>query len=110
MPRLIDADKLSEWIADQFCEDMPKHWDRTAEAILEHMNEMPTAKPSQYGQCWGCKCEAIKPGHWKRVKAYPNIIICDECGEAFEQREYWNYCPNCGATMDKERREDAETY
>lgn len=56
--------------------------------------------PSLYGQCWGCKCEAIKHGHWKRAKAYPNIIICDECGEAFEQRGHWNYCPNCGATMD----------
>lgn len=53
--RLIDADKLSEWIAEQFCEDMPKHWDSTAESILRHLNKMPTVDAVEAVRCKNCE-------------------------------------------------------
>ena len=88
MPRLIDADKAYKRL-------MRYTNNQHALGIKETLDAVPTVDP-------------VKRGHWKRTKAYPNIIICDECGEAFEQRELWNYCPNCGAKMDKERRKDAD--
>lgn len=113
--RLIDANELSEWIAEQFCEDMPKHWDRTAEAILQHINEMPTVEPSHYGQCWGCKCDLIenKRGHW--IKRNPFMLaVCSECGgvaigmHGFDETKT-PYCPHCGAKMDEEEKDENKT-
>lgn len=100
MPRLIDADELLKHAYDSGAWKDAEIGFHQRVVDIEDIEDAPTVKPSLYGQCWGCKCEAIKPGHWKRTKAYPNIIFCDECGEAFEQRGHWNYCPNCGAMMD----------
>ena len=101
MPRLIDADKLSEWIADQFCEDMPKHWDRTAEAILRHINEMPTVDP-------------VKHGYWKIIQEY--YMECSVCKTRIDKRDLeWamdvdaDYCPHCGAKMDEEVEDEDQT-
>ena len=37
---MINAVELADWIDEQFCRDMPKHWDRTAEAIIKKIYEM----------------------------------------------------------------------
>lgn len=40
-------------------------------------------------------------GRWISHYAY---VDCSECGESAD--EHYNYCPNCGAIMDLERRSD----
>lgn len=50
--------------------------------------------------------EERREGRWKQTKAYSEIIFCSECGEPFKQSnsaDTWNYCPNCGARMEKEK-------
>lgn len=46
---------------------------------------------------------AEKRGRWKRIKAYPDLVFCDECGEPFKSNpnEEWNYCPNCGCKNER---------
>lgn len=40
----------------------------------------------------------VRHGRWKRYGK--NLGECSECGEVVSVRN--NYCPNCGAKMDKE--------
>lgn len=56
----------------------------------------------------------VKHGEWDNSGRYKFAdgslaIRCSECGCALHSEEYkkyhWNFCPNCGAKMDGERRE-----
>lgn len=91
--RLIDADALFEALGlDQHNngEGMTSDEEMVAEAIMT----APTIE-----------AEPVRRGRWKRTIAYPNIIICDECGEPYKKSnssDKWNYCPNCGAKMEME--------
>lgn len=62
--------------------------------------------------------EPVRHGHWCVTQAYPHTIYCSECFQRFAQAHWavWedgslprDYCPHCGAKMDGERIEDAET-
>lgn len=43
------------------------------------------------------------PGEWQWISAY-SFYRCSECYEIAERRT--PYCPNCGAKMDGERKDD----
>ncbi len=56
--------------------------------------------------------EEVRHGRWKEQEADMDTIYeCSVCGEPFVTLEgtpadnLWNYCPNCGAIMDKEENE-----
>ena len=52
----------------------------------------------------GMKAADVAPvvhGRWKRYGK--NLGECSECGEIVSVRN--NYCPNCGAKMDGERKD-----
>lgn len=45
----------------------------------------------------------IRQGYWKGkpISGYARVV-CSACGTIFtENPGRWNYCPNCGAKMDK---------
>lgn len=49
------------------------------------------------------EAEPVRHGHWVETK-YP-LFTCSECGAIYQDTEYgYNYCPNCGAKMDGERK------
>ncbi len=95
MPRLIDADALlvkAEVIGNE------------GVVYVYDINNAPTVD-----------AEPIKHGHWCVTQAYPHTIYCSECFQRFAQAHWaiWedgslprDYCPNCGAKMDGDRRED----
>jgi len=45
----------------------------------------------------------IVHGHWI---IYPDVCVCSECNG--DSPSIFNYCPNCGATMDEEAKEGWE--
>lgn len=103
MPRYIDADLLKLGINKNdeiFCTPVRP-------LIIDLIDNMPTAD-----------VQPVKPGHWidKGVlENYPrpginvyHLLCCSECGALHRVRPYFeggwinaNYCPNCGAKMDK---------
>ena len=49
----------------------------------------------------------VKHGHWEEIRdAYGQLEgwMCKKCGREMKAKE--NYCPNCGAKMDDEKRSD----
>ena len=93
--RLIDADALkANYVAiDYIITGTTSHSLCHQYVSLEDINRAPTIEP-----------KFMRHGKWKRIKAYPGIIFCDECGEPFEKsnsNDKWNYCPNCGAKMEE---------
>lgn len=85
--RLIDADEFKaqhDWLLH--C-DFPYLTEATLEELID---DAPTVD-----------AVPVRHGRWKVAPVY---IKCSECGESFMLMPQ-NYCPNCGARMDGERRE-----
>ena len=91
MKRYIDADELLTKLPD----DLPYK-----ASVKRVLMQTPTADVVE-----------VKHGKWKYVDGdlgYSDLE-CSECGAitVFFDDERFNYCPNCGAKMDGERREYA---
>ena len=52
----------------------------------------------------------VRHGRWLTTDAYPHHLYCSVCYKTYAKNVKWvneldlptNYCPNCGARMDKE--------
>ena len=52
----------------------------------------------------------VRHGRWMTTDAYPHHLYCSVCYKTYAKNAKWvneldlptNYCPNCGARMDKE--------
>lgn len=103
MSRYIDAESLIE----AWCKEVDIEPDDRGAAfigyqqIIRLINEAPTVD-----------VEPIKHGEWEVTDAYPHNVYCSECHKTYAQTHWqvWtdkekplprNYCPNCGAKMDK---------
>ena len=51
--------------------------------------------------------EPVRHGHWKTNSDRPDTLICSACKCGFDMWKHdpHNFCPNCGAKMDKEKNE-----
>lgn len=48
------------------------------------------------------EAEPVRHGHWINQDAIaPGFSSCSVCGVWYLTEEAFNYCPNCGAKMDK---------
>ena len=103
MSRYIDADKLrKDEIARCHCVPCVGSNDNNYKDLDEVLNEAPTADVVE-----------VRHGHWIEHTVKPDWLEddvevfynCSECGSS-----HWSiippYCPNCGAKMDGERREE----
>lgn len=111
MPRYIDADVAYKLIQEQlddieitgaFSQGMSKAFN-IAKSILHNQEQVPTADVQE-----------VKHGEWKKVNeplGWQDIDCakCSLCGELFivdedydfdYSREFFIYCPHCGAKMD----------
>ena len=93
MARYIDADALGIGKADRKIFNVPEYADGWNSAV-DIIEEAPTADVAE-----------VKHGEWKGkpIAGYSDIK-CSVCNKVFpHQTGKWNYCPNCGAMMDKEK-------
>lgn len=84
------------------CVELPigKHWDGHTDEDVERLLSIPAADVAP-----------VRHGWWQITDAYPHNVYCSECHKRFAQTHWavWEdgslpreYCPNCGAKMDKE--------
>ncbi len=97
--RLIDADALHEdFMNDLFCLKFSSALQGTPRSdidisnVLERIEDFPTIE-----------AEPVKHGRWIDDRT---SVICGHCNaeysdEIFMMGDNVNYCPNCGAKMDK---------
>jgi len=58
----------------------------------------------------------MRHGRWMTTDAYPHHLYCSVCYKTYAKNAKWvneldlptNYCPNCGARMDKEDEHEAD--
>ena len=68
-------------------------------AILEAIDDAPAVDT----------VEAVH-GRWEKSE-YNGFVRCDKCKDVYIDESWltdgkWNYCPNCGAKMDGERKDN----
>ena len=115
MARLIDADAFGRWINDwrqaiSSNRSKIETYD-TLGMVMDMMDEIPTVD-----------AVPVVHGEWVRDHGDYGKLICSRCkckaGYRAKETELGynifnvspsNYCPNCGAKMDGERRTDADT-
>jgi Zn finger protein HypA/HybF involved in hydrogenase expression len=50
-----------------------------------------------------------KHGEWLKHSYYKGVLICSDCNHGSNMYDKdFNFCPNCGAKMDKAESEDKE--
>ena len=100
MSRYIDKEPIVEFITKGLNNpDKLKAFGYDAIEILTEIEYAPTADVAE-----------VRHGYWKYVDGdlgYSDLE-CSECGAitAFFDDERFNYCPNCGAKMDGERKQE----
>ena len=87
--------------------------------IVGVLEEIPSAEPTKTCEYWDNEsnfCALYRPSaerpksKWLRTDAYPHRIYCSVCyktyirnDELLERLDFpMNYCPNCGAEMERE--------
>lgn len=96
--RLIDADEL---------------WERLKKSMVRHIvtNTLFNTVKATIDGTPTVEAEQVIHGKWERSKedGFDPLVKCTACGEEFVCTELdiiddlqWNYCPTCGAKMDKQ--------
>ena len=96
MARLTDADEFvrnfSTWMNRQDEEHGDSNFVLGIKLMLEELQNAPTVD-----------AEPVKHGHWEDCS---NGWMCSVCFR--DVSKDYEYCPNCGAKMDGERKEDEQ--
>ena len=105
--RLIDAEKLAEvlnryleaphvQLRNSYISDGLRMGIKTCLTFLNNANTI--------------EAEPVKKGRWETNSDRPDSLICSICKCGFDMWKHdpHNYCPNCGAKMDGDRKEGAD--
>ena len=101
--RLIDADELLEKLKQNLRDYRDVMNDDGVRATLIAVNDVEKAPTID--------AEPVVHGHWIRCSDGAELqLICSHCGYEYIEAdpdctEEHNYCPHCGAKMDKEQEE-----
>ena len=104
MARLIDADALIEELIK--CES--SIYPITSELILGVKSGYRKAIV-QVEHAPTIEAEPVKHGEWVSLEADIGLFACSNCGHKILRAEC-NYCPKCGAKMDKKSPENHKKY
>lgn len=84
--KYIDAEGVMRACYDSFV----KTGDKAYKEIALLVEAVPAADVAE-----------VKHGRWGKIYGQPHIMMCSVCGSTSLEGNY-NYCPNCGASMEKE--------
>ena len=101
MSRYIDADEALRMMRNskQDCplkDDKKDIWYVAHDCAISCVEAVPTAEVVE-----------VRHGEWKKSSPYNRFMNCSVCGFGQDHTTF-KYCPNCGAKMDGERREQNE--
>ena len=103
--RLINANALKSAIIEYHANLKPRYLTKLVDVeiadVLDIVDEQPTVDAVE-----------VVHGHWTalyKVDTWMGIstidcFVCSECGK--DNNRKGNYCPNCGAKMDGERKDN----
>ena len=66
------------------------------DCLISDMKKLPSAEPERKKGKW------IKADSQQYFRKHYPLFTCSACGYRKDSQKKWNYCPNCGARMDKE--------
>jgi hypothetical protein len=99
--RLIDANALDFTLVDEYITD------KSQTAALTGKGRCIFNAAIDIARCRVADAETVDAaevvhGRWEQGKwaTYPDGFVCDKCNVGYAIP--YNYCPNCGAKMDKE--------
>lgn len=101
--RLIDADKLKQYIDDcKCCEKCDKKG-----FMCHEYCELPDCVTPQWERVLNEQqpVDAVPVRHARLINAQP-YGECSCCGELIDSRDRFRYCPHCGARLDSEGEKD----
>lgn len=100
MSKYVNAADAAEKIAE-------KHRIRIAD-LCDTFGDIPAADvaPVVHGQWIGIDSSFWKPTHSSDIPVFRKTYRCSECRRRTAIAE--NYCPNCGAKMDKEETNELD--
>lgn len=86
-------------------EEYNKGWNDCRSAFYKCITSMPAADVVE-----------VRHGRWMTTDAYPHHLYCSVCYKTYAKNAKWvneldlptNYCPSCGARMDKEDEHEAD--
>ena len=87
--------KLNEIGGCDASDEWDKVWDMAIDTAVKAVERLPVAYVAP-----------VKHGHFRRLTFSGDTIICSECKMAYNifetnGAENFNFCPHCGARMDK---------
>ena len=100
MAEYIERAAVEKFIEDGLNNpDKNKAFGHDAIEIMAEIHYMPAADVVE-----------VRHGRWLTTDAYPHHLYCSVCYKTYAKNAKWvneldlptNYCPNCGARMDKE--------
>lgn len=100
MKEYIERAAVEKFIEDGLNNpDKNKAFGHDAIEIMAEIHYMPAADVVE-----------ARHGRWLTTDAYPHRLYCSVCYKTYAKNAKWvneldlptNYCPNCGARMDKE--------
>lgn len=68
-------------------------------AVESYVEQMPSVRPAR------------RKGKWITTRTFQHDgeFYCDKCKCDSPQNERWDFCPNCGADMRKEEKDEPDT-
>lgn len=92
-----DAVKHLKSRTGQFIDDVGKGWNAGIEASISYIEGLPAADVAE-----------VRHGKFNFLQEDMVWCYCGVCSVCRNYVQAWNYCPNCGARMDKEAEQDAD--
>lgn len=104
--RLIDADELKFKLMRYVDTDLIK-----VKYVCQYIDSAPTVLHDNYSMGYQDGVKKVlseKPrGEWLDIYKSHIAYKCSCCGRQMPITDFFNYCPNCGAYMEKEAEHDS---